>query len=99
MITEFVTITIKPGTDDAFKTAIAKAAPLFEGAKGCIGLTLFPIIETKGKYALHIKWETLENHMVDFRQSEAYTQWRDLVGGYFAEPPHVEHGEPAINVF
>ena len=39
------------------------------------------------------KWETLENHTVDFRGSEDFTAWRGLVGQYFAAPPEVEHTE------
>jgi hypothetical protein len=38
-----------------------------------------------------VKWETLENHTVDFRGSENFAEWRALVGPYFASPPEVEH--------
>ena len=43
------------------------------------------------------KWETLENHTVDFRGSEDFTAWRGLVGQYFAAPPEVEHTETVLN--
>ena len=42
------------------------------------------------------KWETLENHTVDFRGSEDFTAWRGLVGQYFAAPPEVEHTETVL---
>jgi hypothetical protein len=38
-----------------------------------------------------VKWETLENHTVDFRGSENFAEWRGLVGQYFVSPPEVEH--------
>jgi hypothetical protein len=40
---------------------------------------------------LQIFWDTLENHTVDFRQSDAFTAWRGIVGPFFAAPPVVEH--------
>jgi hypothetical protein len=38
-----------------------------------------------------IYWDTLENHMVDFRGSPAFTEWRSIVGPFFIQPPAVEH--------
>ncbi len=32
-----------------------------------------------------------EGHMVGFRQSELFTQWRAIIGEFFAKPPLVEH--------
>ena len=43
-----------------------------------------------------VKWETLENHTVDFRGSENFAEWRGLVGQYFAAPPEVEHTETVL---
>ena len=42
---------------------------------------------------LQIVWDTLEDHTVGFRQSDAFTQWRTIVGPFFAGPPTVEHFE------
>ena len=43
------------------------------------------------------RWETLENHTVDFRGSEDFTDWRGLVGQYFASPPEVEHTHTVLS--
>jgi hypothetical protein len=43
-----------------------------------------------------VKWETLENHTVDFRGSENFAEWRGLVGQYFAAPPDVEHTNTVV---
>ncbi len=43
-----------------------------------------------------VKWETLENHTVDFRGSENFAEWRGLVGQYFASPPEVEHTQTVL---
>jgi hypothetical protein len=44
-----------------------------------------------------IEWETLENHMVDFRESPEFAQWRGYVGPFFEKPPAMEHFELLIS--
>ncbi|MCK0209717.1 antibiotic biosynthesis monooxygenase [Starkeya koreensis] len=91
MIMEVAELTIQPGTEAEFEAAVAKAAPLFLRARGCHGLSLQKVIETPNIYRLRVVWETVENHMVDFRSSEDFQGWRGLVGGFFAAPPSVTH--------
>jgi hypothetical protein len=43
-----------------------------------------------------IGWETLDDHIVGFRNSADYQRWRELVGGLFAAPPSVDHTEIVI---
>jgi heme-degrading monooxygenase HmoA len=50
-------------------------------------------MESPERYILQIFWETLEDHTVGFRGSDAFTQWRGIVGPFFAAPPVVEHFE------
>ncbi len=96
MITEIVQIDVKPGTEKDFEAAVAKARPLFLRAKGGKGFELHKSIEKPSRYRLMAKWETLENHTVDFRGSEDFTAWRGLVGPYFALPPEVEHTQAVL---
>src|SRR5258708_13100413 len=91
MITEIAQIDVKRGTEKGFEAAVAKARPLFLRAKGGKGFELHKSIEKPSRYRLMAKWETLENHTVDFRGSEDFTAWRGLVGPYFALPPEGEH--------
>jgi heme-degrading monooxygenase HmoA len=97
MITEIAQIDVKPGTEKDFEAAVAKARPLFLRAKGGKGFELHKSIEKPSRYRLMAKWETLENHTVDFRGSEDFTAWRALVGQYFAAPPEVEHTETVLS--
>lgn len=99
MITEIATLTIDPGQAEAFEKAVAEAAPLFQGAQGCYGMRLEQVIETPEKYHLLVQWESVEHHMVTFRESEAFQQWRALAGPYFVEPPSVVHSRQAANYF
>ena len=96
MITEIAQIDVKSGTEKDFEAAVAKARPLFLRAKGGKGFELQKSIEKPQRYRLVAKWETLENHTVDFRGSEDFTAWRALVGPYFASPPEVEHTETVL---
>ena len=96
MITEIAQIDIKPGTEKDFEAAVGKARALFLRAKGGKGFELHKSIEKPLRYRLMAKWETLENHTVDFRGSADFTEWRGLVGQYFESPPEVEHTEMVV---
>ena len=50
-------------------------------------------IENPERFVLQIFWDTLEDHTVGFRESPLFTDWRAIVGPFFAAPPHVEHFE------
>ena len=96
MILEIAQIDIKPGSESAFEAAVGEAAPLFLAAKGCHGLELQRGIEHASRYLLVVKWETVEDHMVTFRESPAFARWRELAGGHFAGPADVRHVETVV---
>ncbi|MGY2052001.1 antibiotic biosynthesis monooxygenase family protein [Methylobacterium sp. JK268] len=91
MVLEIAQIEVKPGHEAAFEDGVAEATALFRRAKGCRGMELHRSIETPTRYRLMVKWETLENHTVDFRGSPDFQAWRALVSDHFAAPPAVEH--------
>ena len=96
MITEIAQIDVKPESEADFEAAVEKARAVFARAKGFHGFELHRSIEKPQRYRLMVKWETLENHTVDFRGSEDFTAWRCLVGSFFASPPEVEHTETVV---
>ena len=92
MILELADIRIHPGKQTEFDAAIRKGIDtVVARAKGFRGFKINKGIETPERYVLMIFWETLENHTIDFRQSQAFQDWRAIVGPYFAAPPAVEH--------
>jgi len=99
MILEIAQLVIKTGMETAFETGVAKAAPIFKRAKGCKGMELQRSIEIPSRYRLFVKWETLENHTVDFRGSADFQEWRKLVGHCFETPPEVEHVREVVKGF
>ncbi len=91
MIYEIAHFAIKPGNEADFEKAVADATPLFKRAKGCHGLQLLRSIESPSSFTLLVTWDSVEDHMVGFRESADFQTWRGLVGGHFAAPPIVEH--------
>ncbi|WP_332773113.1 antibiotic biosynthesis monooxygenase family protein [Phenylobacterium sp.] len=91
MILEMAHIEVTPGGEAGFEQAVAQATPLFQAAPGCGGMELHRVVETPGRYVLMVRWDTLEDHTVRFRGSEAFQQWRALAGPHFTSPPHVQH--------
>jgi heme-degrading monooxygenase HmoA len=96
MVLEIAEIEVTPGQEAAFEDGVCRAAPLFQAARGYVSLELQRGIEHPSRYRLIVGWETVENHMVDFRDSPAFQQWRALVGATFASPPRVEHTQLAF---
>ncbi|MEX2693130.1 antibiotic biosynthesis monooxygenase [Rhizobium mongolense] len=93
MILELTEITVKAVDEAAFEAGVTLAAPLFLQAKGCRGVSLHRVVENPGTYRLLVRRETIDNHMVDFRNSDGYQEWRRLVSPCFNGTPNVTHSE------
>jgi len=98
-VTEIAVIEIRDGEEERFEAGAGAAVPLFRGAKGCRSMRIERSVERPLRYRLFVEWETIENHTVDFRQSDAFQQWRALVSGSFAAAPEVEHVYVAVPGF
>jgi heme-degrading monooxygenase HmoA len=99
MFLEIAQIDVKAGMEQEFEAAVKQAAPLFHRAKGCQSMELMRSVENPQRYRLFVRWQTLENHTVDFRGSADFQEWRKLVGHCFASPPDVEHVREAVHGF
>ena len=99
MVLEIAQIDIKPGLEAEFEAGVKKAAPIFKRARGCKGMELQRSVEKPQRYRLFVKWDTVENHTVDFRGSEDFQEWRKLVGHCFAAAPEVEHTRQTVMAF
>lgn len=91
MVFEMAHIEILSGKQREFEAAVQQALPLFARAKGCHGAELHHIVERDTSYVLLVRRNTVENHMVDFRQSDDFQEWRRLVGSFFSKAPEVVH--------
>lgn len=99
MYLEIARIQIDPARTADFLAAVAKAAPLFQGARGCRSMRMEGVVENPAVFLLLVEWETLDNHLVDFRNSAAFQQWRALAGPFFVAPPVVEHTAMTASLF
>ncbi len=94
MILELADIRIHPGQNAAFEEAIERGLKtVISKAPGFQGYVVNRGIESPQRYILEIRWAALEDHTVAFRGSELFTQWRAIVGQFFASAPTVEHFE------
>ena len=92
MILELADIRIHPGQQAAFDEAIQRGvATVASKARGFRGAKVNRGIENPERYILQIFWDTLEDHTVHFRGGPLFTEWRAIVGPFFAVPPVVEH--------
>jgi len=94
MVLEVAIMKVKPELMEEFEKVFPQAAAVSESCKGYISHEMQRCVETKGKYFYLIRWESVEAHEVNFRQTPKPQQSRDLIGKYWAEPPFAEHFEP-----
>ena len=99
MIHEIAEIEVIECHEAAFEAAVAEAAPHFKAARGCRSFALNRSIEHLQRYRLTVGWDSVDDHVVHFRQGAGFQAWRGLVGPHFAAPPRVEHVETLFTAF
>ncbi|MDW3209037.1 MAG: hypothetical protein R8N23_04175 [Reichenbachiella sp.] len=48
-------------------------------------------VEKENQYILLVKWNTLEDHEIGFRQSKEYQEWKALLHHFYEPFPEVQH--------
>ncbi|MET8907122.1 antibiotic biosynthesis monooxygenase family protein [Micromonospora sp. NPDC004551] len=91
MVLEVALIDVTPGHEDDFAAAYAQGHPILAGTEGCRSVRMTRGVESPSRFVLLVEWDSVEAHDVNFRQSERFTRWRELIGPHFAGPPQVEH--------
>ncbi|MCY1138773.1 antibiotic biosynthesis monooxygenase [Actinoplanes sp. Pm04-4] len=91
MVLEVALIDITPGSEEAFAAAYKTAHPILATTPGCRSVRMTRGVESPSRFVLLVEWDSVEAHLQNFRDSERFTQWRGLIGPYFANPPLVEH--------
>ncbi len=93
MIVEHVVLPVIPGRETEFLAAFAQAQPIISSRPGFIGLTLNRGIERPNEFLLLVRWESVEAHIVGFRQSPEYLEWKKLLHHFYDPFPEVVHFE------
>lgn len=93
MILEIAHLTIRAGQNEAFEQAFAQAQTLIASMPGYLAHELNHCVERPQDYALLVRWATLEDHEVGFRQSPQYQDWKRLLHHFYDPFPTVLHFE------
>ncbi len=94
MILEQAVLDVKPGLEREFEAAFAKAERIISTSPGYVSHELKRCIEKTSRYLLLVRWRTLEDHTVGFRQSAPYQEWKKLLHHFYDPFPTVEHYAP-----
>ena len=92
MIIEVADFRVAAERRDEFQAAMVGAMKSMLGkSKGYLGHQILSCLESPERVLLIVRWQTLEDHTVGFRQSPAFAEWRAIIGPFFTQPPQVEH--------
>jgi heme-degrading monooxygenase HmoA len=97
MVIEHGAINIVPGKESEFEAAFVKAATVIATSPGFRFVRVARGIERPSSYLLLVGWDSIDDHVVRFRSSDLFRQWRELIGPYFDGDPVVEHYEGDIS--
>lgn len=92
-ILEVATLPVLPGREAEFERAFAEAREIISASAGFQSLELRRCHEVPNQYLLLVRWATLEDHTIGFRQSEPYQRWKALLHHFYDPFPTVEHYE------
>jgi heme-degrading monooxygenase HmoA len=91
MILEVAILDIKPGLNSDFEAAFKIASGIISAIPGYLSHELQHCLEIQNRYILLVRWQTLEDHTIGFRQSPDYQEWRALLHHFYDPFPTVEH--------
>lgn len=93
MVKERADLSIKPGQESEFETAMKHGCTLLRSARGCISVALSRCIERPQRYELVLQWESISDHTA-FTKTDQFAAFRTLAGPFFSERPLTEHYQP-----
>jgi heme-degrading monooxygenase HmoA len=91
MILEVAILDIRSGLTTEFEAAFKTASPMITSMPGYISHELQHCLENPHRYILLVRWQTLADHTIGFRQSPEYQEWKALLHHFYDPFPTVEH--------
>lgn len=91
MVLEVALIDVTPGRHDEFEAAYRTARPILAETSGVLSVRMTHGIERPSRFVLLVEWVSVHAHEANFRSTERFTAWREILGPFFAGPPVVEH--------
>ncbi|MFO1337797.1 MAG: antibiotic biosynthesis monooxygenase [Burkholderiaceae bacterium] len=93
-VLQVATLSIRPGSEQAFERDADKALRLIAGVDGYLGHELRRSVEREWHYALMIEWRALAHHTRGFAQSNELARCQELLRSHLQAPAEVEHFHP-----
>lgn len=97
MITEHALLDVLPGSSEEFEWAFGEARELISASPGFRGLELLRCLDTPSRYLLLVRWDSVESHVIGFRQGPSYERWSSLLHRFYSPFPVVSHFESALS--
>jgi len=97
VILEVAILDVKPNQEQEFEKAFIEAQKIITSINGYISHQLQKCIEKNNRYILLVNWKKLDDHMVGFRGSNEYQEWRILLHHFYEPFPEVEHYQNVYN--
>ncbi len=76
MILEVAILDVIPGKTSEFEASFQKAQNIISSVNGWIGHQLQQCLEVPNRYILLVRWRRVEDHIIGFRESKAYLEWK-----------------------
>jgi heme-degrading monooxygenase HmoA len=93
MILEIAPLQVRAGQSPAFEDTFRTAQAIISSMPGYLSHELQRCLEHEDRYVLLVRWRTLEDHQVGFRQSAGYQDWKALLHHFYDPFPTVLHYE------
>ena len=88
---ELAILDVKPGEGGAFEAAFGEAEQYIAMTPGYESHELRRCVEKTDRYALLVRWRSLEDHTEGFRKSPQYQEWKRMLHHFYDPFPTVEH--------
>lgn len=93
MVEEIIILQVKEGRETEFIEAVKQVKGIMEAAKGYGGSELRRCVEEPNRFMINITWETMDNHLVDFKESAGFTEMKEILAPFYLYRPVGKHYE------
>lgn len=90
-VVEHALLRIDVDQHEAFERALSDAVRILASATGFRAVEVLRCVEDPSMYSVEVRWRTLEDHTIGFRDSALLPRWRALIGPFLQSPPAVRH--------
>lgn len=87
MILEIAEFDVLLGKENLFAEASIAASKVIAQSKGFISVEFNQCLEKPTRFLAFIRWQTLEDHTIGFRESPLFIEWRAILSPFFNTAP------------